>query len=120
MNIILFGGRPEPEAQPVEAAGPLVDFLRGLPVEMTAELGRALYDEFSAQELFRQKLNTTMRDAVRELMKVSDKLQADLQVPYRESEQYDAGYRAGRYAQATECAQLVQNAINKAMGVLGE
>lgn len=88
-------------------------FLRGEDVEPSAELLTAMRIEFAAQESYRTQLVELLSKTVRELVEHSDRLANAIEVPSRDSEQYAAGFAQGRYREASDNAQRLQDCLNR-------
>jgi hypothetical protein len=94
----------------------MIAFLSGEPADLTPELAQDLLTEFRAQDRYRESVTIALRSVAGVIQARAAKLQPELDQPYKQAEQYGAGYRAGAYNEASNAAQLVQDVINGAVG----
>lgn len=107
----LFGTAPDATTTaPVNER--VAAFLSGEPVDFDEALAAGVLYEFAAQERFRNSIVERVRSAVRTLVDRAELRREQMETPTRESEQYGAGYTQGRYREASEAAQIVQDALN--------
>lgn len=122
MRVTLFGSYASSDAAaqgpaPSAAASRLITFLTLGPeaVDLDAELARMLRAEFAAQERYRQQLVAKVTELRASRTARAAVVSAELETPYTRAGEYAAGFRAGRYSEATDAAQAVQTLLNELM-----
>lgn len=124
MRLHLFGDyrSPATDSTPQLSAGAarVAAFLTGGDITLDAELAAMVRAEFAAQERYRQALVAKLTALRAAMTARAAAVSEALETPYTRAGEYGAGFRAGRYAEATECAQMAQTLLNELAEEMGE